>query len=91
MNEKMDDKEKSQKYSNSNLKPQIIISILFFIGYFLILVGIFIVEVSDTLNMAKGENSLMGELQILLGVLTGGFGQILSFWFGGVLGRKGSK
>lgn len=39
------------------------------------------VEVSDTLNMKKGENSMMGEVKVLLGVLTGGVGQILNFWF----------
>ncbi len=38
-------------------------------------------EVSDDLNMQKGENSMQGELQILLGVLTGAVGQILNFWF----------
>ncbi|MEP5340717.1 MAG: hypothetical protein ABJL44_13315 [Algibacter sp.] len=38
-------------------------------------------EISDTLNMKKGENSMMGEVEMLLGVLTGGVGQILNFWF----------
>lgn len=33
------------------------------------------------MNMTKGENSMMGELKILLGVLTGAVGQILNFWF----------
>ncbi len=42
---------------------------------------ILVVEISDTLNMQKGENSMMGELKILLGVLTGGVAQILNFWF----------
>ena len=71
-------------------KPQIIISILFLIAYFLMLTAIFSVEASDTINMKQGENSLMGELQILFGVLTAGVGQILSFWFGGALGKKES-
>lgn len=39
-------------------------------------------EVSDDLNMQQGDNSMHGELQILLGVLTGAVGQILNFWFG---------
>ncbi len=63
-------------------KPQIIISALFLSAYFLILSAIFIVETSDTINMRQGENSLLGEIQILLGVLTAGVAQILSFWFG---------
>ena len=39
------------------------------------------VEINDTLNMKKCENSMMGEVKILLCVLTGGVGQILNFWF----------
>ncbi|EAY28304.1 hypothetical protein M23134_03856 [Microscilla marina ATCC 23134] len=31
--------------------------------------------------MKKGANSMMGEIKVLLGVLTGGVGQILNFWF----------
>jgi hypothetical protein len=54
------------------------------------LAAIFYVEVSDNLNMAKGDNSLMGEMKIMFGVLTAGLGQILSFWFGGLLGKNNS-
>jgi hypothetical protein len=75
----------------TNLKPQILISVLFLIAYFLMLTAIFTIEVSDTLNMKQGGNSLMGELQILFGVLTAGVGQILSFWFGGLLGKRDSE
>lgn len=58
-----------------------IFSLLFLIGY-LVLIGIVLyVEVSDNLNMKKGDNSMMGEVKILLGVLTAGVGQILNFWF----------
>lgn len=31
--------------------------------------------------MKKGENSLAGEIKILIGVLTGTIAQILNFWF----------
>lgn len=65
----------------SNRKIQFIFSLLFLGGYITLLVIILTVELSDTLNMKKGENSLMGEVKILLGVLTGGVGQILNFWF----------
>ncbi len=62
-------------------KIQFIISLLFIIGYMLLLSTILFVEISDDLNMKAGENSMMGELKILLGVLTGGIGQILNYWF----------
>jgi len=62
-------------------KIQLIISLLFLLGYIALVFIIVSVEVSDTLNMKKGENSMMGEVKVLLGVLTGGVGQILNFWF----------
>ncbi|UTW11227.1 hypothetical protein [Marinobacterium rhizophilum] len=68
--------------------PQIIISVLFLIAYFSMLGAIFAVEISDDMNMQTGDNSLMDQLQILFGVLTAGVVQILSYWFGGVLGKK---
>ncbi|MBW2742682.1 MAG: hypothetical protein JRE64_28610 [Deltaproteobacteria bacterium] len=79
-----------QTQTKSSFSPQIVISVLFLSAYFLMLAAIFFVEVSDIINMQKGENSLIGELQILFGVLTAGVGQILSFWFGGILRRKDS-
>lgn len=54
---------------------------MFLVCYMGILGSIFYVEVSDDLNMKAGENSMRGELQILLGVLTSGLVQILNFWF----------
>ncbi|WP_128755293.1 hypothetical protein [Aquimarina sediminis] len=62
-------------------KIQFIISFLFIIGYMILVTIILVVEISDTLNMKAGGNSMMGELKILLGVLTGGVGQILNYWF----------
>ena len=62
-------------------KIQFVLSLLFLLSY-LALVGIILfVEVSDTTNMVKGENSMMGELKVLLGVLTAAVGQVLNFWF----------
>lgn len=83
------DEQKTKSTDTTNHSPQIIISTFFLFGYFLMLAAIFTVEVSDTLNMRKGENSLMGELQILFGVLTAGVVQVLSYWFSGLLGKKG--
>lgn len=45
------------------------------------LILILIIEMSDTLNMKSGGNSMIGELKILLGVLTGAVAQILNYWF----------
>ena len=66
---------------------QFIISVLFILFYFGMLGAMFFVEVSDTYNMKQGGNSLLDELQILFGVMTAGVGQILSYWFGGLLGK----
>ena len=86
INDRMD----SECKAKTNQRPQIIISTLFLVAYFLMLTAIFAVEASDTINMTKGENSLTGELQILFGVLTAGVGQVLSYWFGGVFGKNDS-
>ena len=60
---------------------QFIFSLLLVVSY-LVFVGVILaIEMSDTSNMLKGENSMMGELKILLGVLTGSVGQIINFWF----------
>lgn len=72
-----------------NYRPQMFISALFFLAYFLILGAIIYIEASDSLNMQQGENSFMDQIQILIGVLTAGVGQVLSYWFGGMMGSKG--
>ncbi len=79
---------KDKAFSRASNKPHIIISILFLSVYFLMLVALFVVETSDTLNMQQGENSLMDEIQIFFGVLTAGVGQVLSFWFGGFFNKS---
>lgn len=38
-------------------------------------------EISDASNMEVSQNSMMGEIKILLGVLTAAVAQILNFWF----------
>jgi protein-S-isoprenylcysteine O-methyltransferase Ste14 len=75
-----DVKIKKESSIKSNSSAPLILSVILIAGYFLILGSIFFVEVSDTLNMKSGENSLMGEFKILLGVLTAGVGQTLSYW-----------
>lgn len=56
-------------------------SIAFVAGYFVLLGIILFIEASDTVNMKKGDNSMMGEFKILIGVMTGAVAQILNFWF----------
>ena len=71
----------AMEMEKTNILPQIIISILFLVAYFVSFGAIFYVEISDALNMKQGENSLRGGIQILFGVITAGVGQIFGFWF----------
>jgi len=72
-------------------RVQFIFSMIFLVGYIGLVGIILFVEVSDSLNMQKGDNSMMGELKVLLGVLTAGIGQILNFWFNDMKKFDGSK
>lgn len=65
----------------STRKIQFLMSIAFVAGYFVLLGMIIYIEASDSINMKKGDNSMMGELKILLGIMTGAVAQILNFWF----------
>ena len=56
-------------------------SIVFIAGYFALLASVIFIEASDSVNMKQGENSMMGEFKILIGVMTGAVAQILNFWF----------
>lgn len=73
------------------VSPQFLLSLIFVAAYFCIVVLMFFVEASDELNMKRSENSFMDELQILLGALTAGVGQILSYWFGRHQGKNSDK
>jgi len=72
-------------------RVQFIFSMIFLVGYIGLVGIILFVEVSDSLNMQKGDNSMMGELKVLLGVLTAGIGQILNFWFNDMKKFDGTK
>jgi hypothetical protein len=76
---------------NSIMSPQFLLSLVFVIAYFCIVFSMFFIEASDSLNMLKGENSFINELQILLGALTAGVGQVLSYWFGRGQEKKQNK
>jgi len=63
--------------------PQIFLSVIFVMGYFLVL--FFLIENPDTLSEDRG---IMGVFTTVLGVLTAAIPQILSFWFGTGIGNK---
>ena len=76
---------------NDVVSPQFLLSLMFVAAYFIIVIIMFLIEASDQHNMLKGENSFMDELQILLGALTAGVGQVLSYWFGRGQGKKSKQ
>ncbi|WP_087024995.1 hypothetical protein [Thaumasiovibrio subtropicus] len=80
----------AQRTERQFQRPQFILSAVFLIAYFILLAAILAIEVSDSLNMIVSENSLMGQIQVLFGVLTAGVGQILSYWFGGIMKKSES-
>ena len=49
----IDDRKDARSLAKTNNKPQIVISILFLVAYFLMLAAIFAVESSDTINMLE--------------------------------------
>ena len=60
-------------------KIQFILSLIFILAYMILLTIIVLVEFSDIINV--NDTSIDGELKLLIGVLTGGVGQIMNFWF----------
>jgi putative chitinase len=58
-------------------------SLAFITGFFIMIFMMFWVEASDSLNMQKGENSFLNELNILIGIIVAAVGQIVHYWFGG--------
>jgi len=59
---------------------QIIISILFILAYFSLIGSVLAIEISGA-SIQASANSLMGELKILIGVLTAAVAQVLNYWF----------
>lgn len=78
------DRDSARKLFEINVWPQIILSGIFVVGYFVIMV--LLLTFSDKL---PAENSaLLGVFTTVLGVLTAAIPQILNFWFGSSLGSK---
>jgi hypothetical protein len=66
---------------NTSIAPQVILSTVYTVGYFLLM-----------FLFLKGDislpDNLEGEFKILLGIMTMAQGQILNFWFGSSSGSK---
>lgn len=72
----VDDRKSARELAKANMWPQIVLSTIFIIGYFVVLgllVGGVVALPDNVRDMAN----------ILMGVLTAGIPMILRFWFGG--------
>lgn len=72
----VDDRKSARDLAKVNMWPQILLSMLFVLGYFGLLVMLF----SGSITI---DNSIRDVSNILLGVLSAGIPMILRFWFGG--------
>ena len=81
--EKIDkeDRESARELSKVNMLPQIILSTLYTVGYFVVMYQFVTGEIVIPLGNSTAFN-------ILLGVLTAAQTQIMNFWFGSSHGSK---
>lgn len=63
-------------------KTRIVLSFVFLTAYLVLVFMILHHELSGGAEAHDHPDSMMGELKILIGVLTAGVGQILHYWFG---------
>lgn len=77
----VEDRRDARGMAKLNMWPQIILSAVFIIGFFTLVIMLFSGNVTISNEMRTTGN-------ILLGVLTGAFPQIMSFWFGSSHGSK---
>lgn len=61
---------------------QVILSFVFIIAYLTLIFVVLFMETNGSFTIKPNHDSMLGELKILIGVLTAGVGQILNFWFG---------
>ncbi len=64
-----------------NYPVRVWLSMIFVLGYMILIFSILVIESSDTINMSTGDNSLMDTLKVLTGVMTAVVLQIINFWF----------
>jgi uncharacterized protein YcbK (DUF882 family)/protein-S-isoprenylcysteine O-methyltransferase Ste14 len=65
----------------TNLDKPFWFSVLFFIGYFILLFTLVYFQTAGAAMIQPGNDNLLDILIILLGVLTAGVAQILNYWF----------
>ena len=94
----VEDRQSARDLAKTVYWPQVTITMVFLFAYFSVMITMFYVEASTEFavgmykdkdgNIVKQSSDLLDELKILLGVLTAGVPQILSFWFGGMFTSK---
>jgi len=77
----VDDRKDARGLARLNMWPQIILSVIFFTGYFILVIMLFSGKVAIAEGMRDTGN-------LLLGVMTAAFPQILAFWYGSSHGSK---
>lgn len=75
------DRDSARELAKVNMKPQVILSVLYTVGYIVVLW----VFMSGEVSIAVGIKS---EFNMVLGVLTAAQIQIMNFWFGSSAGSK---
>lgn len=80
----VEDRRSARDLFKVNMWPQIVLSAIFVIGYFLLLRFIMIGKVS----IGSGDEFLKGVVVTIIGVITAAVPQILNFWFGSSMGSK---
>ena len=76
------DRQNAREMFRIAIWPQIVLSALFIIGYFLVLA---VIVVHHDINISE---RMLGILNTVLGVLTAAIPMILQFWFGSSTGSK---
>ena len=78
------DRDSARKLFEVNVWPQIVLSSVFVLGYFLVLFYL----IKNPGSLSGTNANLLGVFTTILGVLTAAIPQILNFWFGSSLGSK---
>lgn len=77
----VDDRKSARDMAKANMVPQITLSVLYSVGYFATLYALM------SGDLAIGE-SIRGEFNMVLGVMTAAQIKIMDFWFGSSYGSK---
>lgn len=78
----VDDRKSARELAKVNMVPQIMLTIMFIVGYFWLL---FVFLTADTSGISEWQKGIVGTL---LGILTAAIPQILAFWFGSSHGSQ---